>query len=136
MTSAETFEVLSNQQKLSSMTQVEQGVFITDELFLPRYVWHKMKFDLPLIREKVGFFEAVTHVFKDVQELYNAGSAKLKHLGSMQRTFGDLRTMIGTKLFNDAKMLDLGKLISENDETMQRINTSYGSSGSSMANPI
>ena len=90
MTSAETFDVLGNQQQLSGMTQVEQGVFITDELFLPRYVWHKMKFDLPLIREKVAFFENVKKVFKDVQELYNDGSAKLKHLGRMQETFGEL----------------------------------------------
>lgn len=95
MTSPETFDVLSSQQQLSSMTQVEQGVFITEELFLPRYVWHKMKFDLPLIREKVAFFGNVKRVFEDVRDLYNAGSARLKHLGSMQRTFGELRTAIG-----------------------------------------
>ena len=33
-------------------------------------------------------------------------------------------------------MLDLERLLSDDDEAMQRINSSYGSSGSSMANPI
>lgn len=58
-----------------------------------------MKFDLPLIKEKVSFFEAVKHVFRDVQMLYNSGSAKIKHLGSMHRTFTELRQTIGLKLF-------------------------------------
>ena len=45
------------------MTCIAQGVFITDELFLPRYIWHNMKFQLPMIKEKAGFFERIRNLF-------------------------------------------------------------------------
>ena len=77
------------------MTQLAQGVFITDQLYIPRYMWYKMKCSLPNMKDKVIFFEELKSIFEDVRILYNKGAVKMKHLQTLTKTLMDMREKIG-----------------------------------------
>ena len=123
---------------LNSMTQVAQGVFITDQLFLPRYIWYKMKVDIPLIREKMAYFKEIGDVLKEVRILYNKGAAKIKHLAQMSKVLSELKEKVGMQLFENAKINFASSIISsQDDDFMRSINEKYeGAGGQSPANPI
>lgn len=60
-------------------------MFITDKLFIPRYIWFKIEYDLPFLKEKVTFFEQASDHLNAVQILYFKGEAKMFHLDNLAR---------------------------------------------------
>ena len=71
-----TLDIVSTQLKNpENMTNFGQGVFITDQLFLPRYIWYKMKFALPMIKEKILYFNEIRNLLNGLYILYNKNSA-------------------------------------------------------------
>ena len=80
------------------MTNVSQGVFITDQLFLPRYMWFKMKLDLPMAKQKSQFFIDIQIALKELQILYNNSQTSFKNLENLIRHFNDIRNKIGKEI--------------------------------------
>lgn len=91
-------------KKVQQMTDISKGVFITDQLFLPRYIWFKMKFNLPNIKEKIQYFNDIRNLLREVQILYNNGVAQIKHLAGLAKKLGDMKTNIGRNLYEKADM--------------------------------
>lgn len=93
------------------MTQLAQGVFITDQLFLPRYIWFKMNFSLPQIKEKIQYFTEIKNIIEELRILYNKGAAKIKHLANLSRNLSELKMKIGAHLFDMPQMDKTGAII-------------------------
>ena len=87
--------IMTSPQTLANMTSISQGVFITDQLFIPRYMWFKMKFSLPYIKEKINFFNDIKTILEQVKVHYNKGAAKIKHLDQLSKTLNEKRRAIG-----------------------------------------
>jgi hypothetical protein len=91
-------------QSTAPSTNLGMGVWITDQLFLPRYIWFKMKFELPMIREKIQFFNDIKNILSDIRILFNKGAARIKHLESLTKILKDQKGKIGQILFNNPNM--------------------------------
>jgi hypothetical protein len=120
------------------MTQFGQGVFITDQLFLPRYIWFKMKFMLPQIQVKIQYFNEIRNLLKTLKILYNKNAAQIKHLAQLAKTLNEMKGLIGETLFESPQMESTGSIITnQDDEFMRNINEKYeGAGGSSVNNCI
>ena len=80
---------------------IAQGVFITDQLFIPRYIWFKPKISLPLINEKIGYYNEIRNNLIEVRILYNKGAAQIKHLQNLAKVFAELKQKIGLEIFQN-----------------------------------
>jgi len=54
-----------------------------------------MKLNLPMIKEKIQFYEEVKNILMDARILYNKGAAKIKHLATLSKSLNDLKVTIG-----------------------------------------
>jgi hypothetical protein len=75
---------------VKNMSSIAHGVFITDQLFLPRYIWHKVKFSLPQIKEKIMYFQDVQNRLLEVKILYSKGAARIRHLAELSHSLKEL----------------------------------------------
>ena len=97
-----------------------------------------MKFNLPMIKEKIAFFEEIRNHLNSLKILYNKNAAQIKHLSQLSKRLADLRQHIGETLFDQPQMNQTSQIItSQDDEFMKTMNEKYeGAGGSSLNNCI
>ena len=83
---------------------ISQGVFITDQLFIPRYIWHKMHCDLPMIKEKIQYFIEIKDTLQQLRILYNKDVAKIMHIARLTKVLNEFKLKIGQHLFENPNM--------------------------------
>jgi hypothetical protein len=89
-----------------------------------------MKFALPMIKEKILYFNEIKNLLSGLYILYNKNSAQIKHLAQLSKSLSHLKSKIGSELFDDANMEVTGSIItSQEDDFMRTLNGSEGASG-------
>lgn len=79
------------QPNLLNSENLSAGVWITDQLFLPRYMWFKMKFTLPQITNKIQFFNDIRNLLVDLRILFDKGEARIKHLQNLTKILSEIK---------------------------------------------
>mmetsp|Transcript_5746 Transcript_5746/g.9136 ORF Transcript_5746/g.9136 Transcript_5746/m.9136 type:complete len:127 (+) Transcript_5746:585-965(+) len=124
-------------KRVEKMTNVAQGVFITEKLFLPRYMWFKMKFNLPLAQEKSKLFDDISMALKEPLILYEKGKALIKHLNKLNKNLAVIEDKIMKVLGVNHSAAIRQTITSQDDDFMKEINEKYeGAGGQSASNFI
>ena len=70
-----------------------------------------MKVPLPLIKEKIIYFNEISSLLNGLYILYNKNSAQIKHLAQLARNLNEMKTRIGSEMFDSPTMDVTGSII-------------------------